>query len=264
MTHNEKLIHLVQWLINEKPQYSDILIPTNIAEQKKLLRSLLNVRSPMKISSEFLAVQDEYLREEIAEKGIMALSSLTPIRNDIYLWQGDITLLSCDCIVNAANSQLLGCFQPCHSCIDNAIHTYSGIQLRIACDELMTKQGYEEPTGKAKITSAFNLPCKYILHTVGPIVYDELTEKERRELASCYRSCMALADEKELSSIAFCCISTGVYRFPNDKAAEIAIKTIDEYKKETKSKIKVIYNVFKNQDYEIYRKLLTENRTAEA
>lgn len=263
MTTEEKRIFLIQELLNEQPKYNGISIPTDTTEQKKLLRSLLNVRSPIAISDEFLSVQDEYLKEEIAAKGITELSDLTPVRNDLYLWQGDITRLACDAIVNAANSQMLGCFQPCHSCIDNAIHTYAGVQLRLACAELMREQGHEEPTGSAKITSAYNLPSNYVIHTVGPIVYDSLTEKECGKLASCYRSCISLADKNGLNSIAFCCISTGVFHFPNNKAAEIAVKTIAAYKKETNSKIKVIYNVFTDQDYEIYRRLLTENRKTE-
>ncbi|MDO5558970.1 MAG: protein-ADP-ribose hydrolase [Oscillospiraceae bacterium] len=264
MTNEEKRIFLIQELLSEQPKYSGIsTIPTDTAEQKKMLRSLLNVRLPITVNDEFLSVQDEYLKEETAARGITELNCLTPVRNDLYLWQGDITLLACDAIVNAANSGMLGCFQPCHGCIDNAIHTYAGIQLRLACAELMREQGYDEPTGNTKITSAYNLPSKYVIHTVGPIVYDRLTETECDRLASCYRSCISLADKNGLNSIALCCISTGVFRFPNDKAAEIAVKTIAKYKEETNSKIKVIYNVFKNQDYEIYRKLLAENRKAE-
>ena len=158
-------------------------------------------------------------------------------------------------IVNAANSQMLGCFCPCHSCIDNCIHTFSGVQLRLACNEIMQKQGFNEPTGKAKITSAFNLPSKYVLHTVGPIIMDRLTKKDCDLLASCYKSCLKLADEYELKSIAFCCISTGEFHFPNDKAAKIAVSTVREYKSESHSDIKVIFNVFKEKDYELYKAL---------
>ena len=195
------------------------------------------------------------MTEEIQKKGITDINDLTPVDKDIYIWQGDITTLKCDAIVNAANSQMLGCFCPCHSCIDNCIHTFSGVQLRLACNEIMQKQGFNEPTGKAKITSAFNLPSKYVLHTVGPIIMDRLTKKDCDLLASCYKSCLKLADEYELKSIAFCCISTGEFHFPNDKAAKIAVSTVREYKSESHSDIKVIFNVFKEKDYELYKAL---------
>ena len=200
-------------------------------------------------------IQNSYLQEETARKGIVELTDLLPVQKDIYLWKGDITTLRCDAIVNAANSQMLGCFCPCHSCIDNCIHTFSGVQLRLACNEIMQKQGFNEPTGKAKITSAFNLPSKYVLHTVGPIIMDRLTKKDCDLLASCYKSCLKLADEYELKSIAFCCISTGEFHFPNDKAAKIAVSTVREYKSESHSDIKVIFNVFKEKDYELYKAL---------
>lgn len=172
---------------------------------------------------------------------------------------GDITTLQCDAIVNAANAQLLGCFCPCHGCIDNAIHTFSGVWLRAACADIMKKQRHEEETGQAKITPAFNLPCKFVLHTVGPIVQGRLTENDKELLASCYRSCLTLAEQNSIKSIAFCCISTGEFHFPNDKAAEIAIQTVKEYKRQTKSEIEVIFNVFKDLDYGIYKKLLWTN-----
>ena len=204
-------------------------------------------------------MQDAYLHEETRQKGVNDLLELTPVQPDIYLWQGDITTLKCDAVVNAANSALLGCFCPNHGCIDNAIHTYAGVQLRLACAGLMKKQGHDEPMGQAKITAAFNLPCKYVIHTVGPIVGGRLTERDRGMLRSCYLSCLALADENRLDSIAFCCISTGEFHFPNVKAAEIAIRTVKEYKAETHSKIKVIFDVWKNEDYEIYSRLLGAN-----
>jgi O-acetyl-ADP-ribose deacetylase (regulator of RNase III) len=181
----------------------------------------MNVRPPRRISGEFLRVQDEYLSEETAEKGITALADLTPVLPDLYLWQGDITSLRCGAIVNAANSGMTGCYQPCHNCIDNCIHTYAGIQLRLACDELMRAQGHAEPTGQAKITPAFNLPCDWVIHTVGPIVEGPLAERHEALLASCYRACLELADEKQIDSIAFCCISTGVFMFPNERAARL-------------------------------------------
>ncbi len=262
---SEKRLYLIRALLRERRE--DLSVPQEEEQaQKRLLRALFNVRPPIPCDAEFLRMQDEYLREETRQKGVTDLATLTPIRPDIYLWQGDITTLKCDAIVNAANSQMLGCFCPNHGCIDNAIHTFAGVELRLACAELMTKQGYDEPTGQAKITPAFNLPCRYVLHTVGPIVGGRLTEKDCGVLRSCYLSCLSLADEKHLGSIAFYCISTGEFRFPNERAAEIAIQAVKDYKKETKSGIKVIFDVWKNEDYEIYNRLLgadtkAENRT---
>ncbi|MCD8344756.1 MAG: protein-ADP-ribose hydrolase [Oscillospiraceae bacterium] len=256
MTQKERRIFLIKELLSEEPQYQGYEIPTDEYSQKRLLRALFNVRLPKPISDEFLKIQDEYLQEETRGKGITDISELAPVREDIYLWQGDITTLRCGAIVNAANSALLGCFAPNHGCIDNAIHTYSGIQLRLACNEIMLRQGHEEETGKAKITPAFNLPCDHVLHTVGPIVGWRLTERDKRLLAQCYRSCLELADENNVPSIAFCCISTGEFHFPNEKAAEIALKTVSDYKKDTNSKIKVIFNVFKDTDLKIYDRLL--------
>ena len=256
MTQNERRIFLIKELLREQPRYSNLKIPADVQEQRSLLRSLFNIRMPIPISQEFLAVQDAYLQEELRRKGITELSNLTPVQEGIYLWQGDITTLSCDAIVNAANSQMLGCFHPCHGCIDNAIHTYAGIQLRLACAELMEQQGHEEETGKAKITPAFNLPCRYVLHTVGPIVQGWLTKKDKELLASCYRSCLALAEKNNLRNVAFCCISTGEFHFSNDKAAQIAIQTVKEYRQEKHTKMEVIFNVFKDEDDKIYRRLL--------
>ena len=256
MTQTERRLFLIHSLLRECPEYSDMDIPANGQEQKNLLRSLFNVRMPKSVDKEFLEVQDDYLREEIQQKGITDLADLKPVQEGIYLWKGDITTLCCDAIVNAANSRMLGCFVPCHGCIDNAIHTFAGVQLRLACAEMMEHQGHEEKTGGAKITPAFNLPCRYVLHTVGPIVRGRLTRQEKEQLASCYRSCLELADQNGLNSIAFCCISTGEFHFPPDKAAEIAVKTVEEYKEQTHSNIEVIFNVFKESDYNIYRTLL--------
>ena len=256
MTQDDRRKYLIAELLKEQPEYSNISVPISKTEEKQLLRALFNVRLPLPIGDDFLRVQDEYLQEEIAQKGITSIDDLEPVKPDIYLWQGDITTLRCDAIVNAANSQMLGCFCPNHGCIDNAIHTFSGVRLRLKCAEIMQKQGKNEETGKAKITPAYNLPCKYILHTVGPIVTGKLTAGDCELLRSCYRSCLTLADEYKLNSVAFCCISTGEFHFPNDKAAKIAIETVGEYKKLTNSKIKVIFNVFKNSDYKIYREYL--------
>ena len=264
MTQSERRIYLIDRLAAERGE--GIAVPENGQAQKRLLRALFNVRPPIPADEKFLRVQDAYLKEETRRKGVTDLADLALIRPDIYLWQGDIATLKCDAIVNAANSALLGCFCPNHGCIDNAIHTFAGVELRLACAELMAKQGHDEPTGQAKITPAFNLPCRYVIHTVGPIVGGRLTERDCELLRSCYRSCLALADEKQLESIAFCCISTGEFRFQNERAAEIAIQAVKDYKKETKSGIKVIFDVWKNKDYEIYTRLLgadtkAENRT---
>lgn len=259
MTQTERRLFLIQELLKEQPQYSKIEIPSGKQEQKYLLRSLFNIRMPLPVNDAFLDVQNAYLQEEIQRKGITKLTELQPIRKGLYLWQGDITTLECDAIVNAANSQMLGCFCPNHGCIDNAIHTFSGIQLRLACSELMKRQGHEEETGTAKITPAYNLPCQYIIHTVGPIVRGWLTKKDENMLVSCYRSCLELAEQNGLKSIAFCCISTGEFHFPNDKAAEIAIQTVKDFKAQAHSEIEVIFNVFKDIDCKIYRELLGAN-----
>ena len=256
MTQTARRKYLISALLKEQPQYSEIEIPSNEQEQKTLLRSLLNIRMPLPVTDEFLTVQDAYLQEEMRQNGITALSDLEPIQKGLYLWRGDITTLQCDGIVNAANSQLLGCFCPNHGCIDNAIHTFAGVQLRLTCAKLMKRQGHEEETGRAKITPAYNLPSRYVLHTVGPIIHGWLTKKDKELLASCYRSCLELAEQNGLKSIAFCCISTGEFHFPNDKAAQIAMETVKEYKEQKHSEIEVIFNVFKELDYNIYRGLL--------
>lgn len=259
MTQDEKRIFLIKELLKEQPQYSGVEIPQDEREQKILLRSLFNIRMPIPANEEVLKIQDEYLQAETAAKGITHIEDLAPVQKGIYLWQGDITTLAADAIVNAANSALLGCFVPCHGCIDNAIHTAAGMQLRLECAEIMRIQGHEEPTGSAKITKAYNLPCRYVLHTVGPIVGGKLTAEDCRLLENCYRSCLELADKNGIKSIAFCCISTGEFHFPNEKAAQIAVKTVKEYLKKNPNGTKVIFNVFKDTDYQIYRRLLTEN-----
>ena len=256
MNQSERRNYLIDSLLEEKKEYKKILLPQSAGEQKALLRSLMNVRMAAPISEVFLQIQDEYLKEETKRKGITDIRVLKPVEEGIYLWQGDITTLKCDAIVNAANSGMTGCYQPCHNCIDNCIHTYAGIQLRNACADIMEKQGHEEPTGQAKITPAFNLPCRYVLHTVGPIVQGKLTKEHEELLASCYRSCLELADENEVKSVAFCCISTGVFMFPNERAAEIAVQTVRDYRREKNSGIEVIFKVRKDEDYEIYRELL--------
>ena len=256
MNQNERRIFLIQELLKENKRYEDMEIPQDFEEQRALLRALMNVRIAKNVDDEFIKVQDEYLKEEIKRKGIVDIDDLKPIKDGIYLWQGDITTLRCDAIVNAANSGMTGCYVPNHRCIDNCIHSFAGVQLRLECDEIMTKQGYSEPTGQAKITKSYNLPCKYIIHTVGPIINGKLTSEDCDLLESCYKSCLELAVKNNLDSIAFCCISTGEFHFPNDKAAQIAVKTVEEFMKKETSLKKVIFNVFKDMDKEIYRKLL--------
>lgn len=254
MKQTERRVYLIEYLLAERGER--IEIPNDAYNQKRLLRSLFNIRMPKETSEDFLQIQDGYLQEENRRKGITDIADLQPVQDDIYLWQGDITTLRCDAIVNAANSQMLGCFRPCHGCIDNAIHTFAGVQLRRNCNEIMQKQGHNEPTGQAKITPAYNLPCKYVLHTVGPIVSGRLTEEHCELLKSCYLSCLKLAEKNSCKSIAFCCISTGVFGFPQREAAQIAVDTVKEYKEENHSDIKVIFNVFKDSDLAIYREVL--------
>ena len=262
MNQEERRLYLIRALQREMPQYGKVRIPESGEGQWRLLRSLFNVRPPYPASPEFLDIQNEYLGEMIRERGITDGDSLPPAASDprLVLWQGDITSLRCDAIVNAANSALLGCWQPCHSCIDNIIHSFAGVQLRIKCSELMEAQGHEEETGKAKITPAYNLPSKFVLHTVGPIILGELEEEDCRLLADCYRSCLSLAAENGLRSVAFCCISTGVFRFPPERAAEIAVKTVKAFLDHSETSLKrVIFNVFKDSDWEIYSNILKIN-----
>lgn len=253
MDNNEKLLYLIKYLLAEDERYQNTEIPESREERFRLFRSLVNVRPPMPIGDDFLKVQDEFLQEETAAKGITDIAGMKPVKDNIYLWKGDITTLKCGAIVNAANSGMTGCHLPCHICIDNTIHTFAGVQLRLECAEIMRKQGFPEPTGQAKVTPAYNLPCEKIIHTVGPIVEGKLTKEHCRLLESSYRSCLEAAEKSGVSSIALCCISTGVFGFPQREAAEIAIDTVRRYL----GKIKVIFNVFLQSDYEIYRELLT-------
>ena len=255
-TGPERLDFLIRCLLKEKDEYRGIGIPAGRREKQRLLRSLMNLRPPVPASEAFLNAQDAYLQARLAERGVTDLRDLTPVQPGLYLWQGDITTLRCDGIVNAANSRMLGCFVPCHGCIDNAIHTYAGVQLRLECAELMAAQGAEEPTGRAKITKAYNLPCRYVLHTVGPVIAGRVTPQDRALLAGCYRSCLELAAENGLHSLAFCCISTGEFRFPNELAAQIALQTVRAWQRQHPHQIEVIFNVFKDSDKEIYRRLL--------
>ena len=258
MTQSECRRFLIEALLAETADKENVDIPAQSEEQRRLLRALMNIRPAAPLPEEVLQVQDEYLRRETAAKGITRLEDLEPIEPGIYLWQGDITTLAVDAIVNAANSGMTGCYMPNHGCIDNAIHTYAGMQLRLECDRLMKEQGYLEPTGQAKITPGYNLPARYILHTVGPIVRGSLTAKDEEQLASCYRSCMDLADAQGLESVAFCCISTGEFHFPNDRAAEIAIAIVRDALASASSVKAVVFNVFKDMDLALYEELLSE------
>lgn len=257
MNQAERRIFLIRVLLAEQPErYDGIELPLDAWNQQRLLRALFNLRPPMPALPEFLRVQDAYLQAELAGKGITDADALGELRPGVCLWRGDITTLRCDAIVNAANSALLGCFCPNHGCIDNAIHTFAGVQLRLACSEMMDAQGHEEPTGTAKLTPSYNLPCRYVLHTVGPIVRGQVTQRDRALLASCYRACLDLAEEHGLRSVAFCCISTGEFHFPNELAAQIAAETVCKHEAVRQGRIRVIFNVFKEQDETIYRRLL--------
>ena len=265
MTREQKVSTLIQYLKHENQGYASIPDPIDEGEQRRLLRSLMNVRYPGHESAEYEKLQDELLQEEAEEKGIVTCNDIPVIEqeypcseiknsNRISLWRGDITRLGVDAIVNAANSQLLGCFVPCHGCIDNAIHSAAGIQLRNECAEIMAEQGHKEPIGKAKITKGYNLPAKHVIHTVGPIVGLAVTEKRKEQLKGCYLNCLKLAEKSSLKAIAFCCISTGEFHFPNKLAAEIAVDTVDRFLTKTSIE-RVIFNVFKEQDFNIYKKL---------
>ena len=256
MNQSERRLFLIRSLLKEKPEYRDMDIPAEPEGQRQLLRGLLNIRAPQEIDAEFLEIQDAYLQGETAAKGITDAADLTPVQPGLYLWQGDITTLKCDAIVNAANAGLTGCYIPNHRCIDNAIHTFAGVKLRLACAELMAKQSHPEPTGQAKITPAFDLPCRYVLHTVGPIISGRVTQQDRELLTSCYRSCLQLAAENGLENVAFCCISTGEFHFPNEQAAQIAVETVRQFMNRKTSVKKVIFNVFKDLDKRIYARLL--------
>ena len=253
----EKLDFLIEYLLSERNDLGNITMPESEQEKFRLYRSLVNIRPAVKADDSFLKAEDEYLTALTESKGITDISDLSPAEDGIYLWKGDITTLRCGAIVNAANSGMTGCWQPCHSCIDNCIHTFAGVRLRYECGQIMQAQGHEEPTGRAKITKAYDLPGDYVIHTVGPIVQGRLTEEHCRLLESSYKSCLDIAVQNNVQSIAFCCISTGVFGFPQDKAAEIAVRTVREFRKSCD--IQVIFNVFKEDDHEIYKRLLGGN-----
>lgn len=257
MTQEQRLDWLIESLKAESSQYAGLKLPRDADEKRNLLRGLMNVRPAYPISEDFLCIQDAYLQAEREQRGVVLPDEAEPTTDErLYIWQGDITRLAVDAIVNAANNALLGCFIPCHGCIDNAIHSRAGIQLRLACAALMEEQPGLEPTGAAKRTEGYNLPARYVLHTVGPIITGPLRQEDRELLASCYRSCLALAAKHKLDSIAFCCISTGEFHFPREAAAEIAVRTVKEYLDENEdAPRKVIFNVFNETDYELYKRI---------
>lgn len=258
MNQDERRLFLIRHLMNEDIRLRRLQIPDDVQGQRDMLRSLMNIRLPRHAADDFLMVQDEYLKLRNMERGITDACDLSPAASDerLFVWQGDITTLRCDAIVNACNSRMLGCFSPMHSCIDNFIHTYAGIQLRLKMNEIMTMQGHEEPVGQAKITGGYNLPAKFILHTVGPVINLGVTEEDEKKLASCYRECLKLAAENGIESIAFCCLSTGVFRFPQQRAAEIAVRTVKDFLTADTIIKQVIFNVFKDEDLKIYSNIL--------
>ena len=258
-----KVTRLIDALKQEMPAYRDLELPGDLNGRRRILRGLMNVRPPMPLREEVLALQDEYLAERAEERGIVTLEEIPvlgkPGEGRISLWRGDITRLACDAIVNAANSRMLGCFIPCHSCIDNCIHTYAGMQLRAECAAKMAEWGedYEQPTALPLLTDAYNLPARKVIHIAGPIVTGSLTWELEEDLASCYRNALDLCEAEGLRSIAFCCISTGVYRFPASRAAEIAVETVTAWLAERPETVeRVIFNVFSERDQKIYEEVL--------
>ena len=272
MDQKERLDFLVEQFKEDSVQYRDLETPADTAGKKRILRSLMNIRMPKILPSSVLAVQDEYLQERNRKNGIVTLNEIPTIAGQgsrhayadrISIWQGDITRLAADAVVNAANSQMLGCFVPMHTCIDNCIHTYAGVQLRAECNqkmnELRAKYGpdYEQPTAQPMLTDGYNLPAKKVIHIVGPIVSGRLTKDLEQDLADCYRNTLDLCLENGIRSVAFCCISTGVFRFPNRKAAEIAVRTVTEWMDEHPDQMeRVIFNVFKEEDKNYYEQEL--------
>ena len=272
-TQDERLAYLVEAFKADSGEYRNLKTPADTEGKRRLLRSLMNIRMPKRMSPDILEIQDAYFRERIKENGIVNLADIPTVKEQgsnrefadaISLWQGDITRLAVDAIVNAANSQMLGCFIPMHTCIDNCIHTFAGVQLRIEChekmEELRSQYGaaYEQPTAIPLLTDGYNLPAKKVIHIVGPIVERGLNEKLEQELSGCYRNTLELCAENGLKSVAFCCISTGVFHFPNKRAAEIAVETVQGWLREHPGEMeRVIFNVFKDEDKYIYERLLS-------
>ena len=254
-----KLLFLIDFLMKEADyKYDENLInaikENNEEELHNYFRYLMNIRSPYTISEEYLNIEDEYLQERLKNKTIININDIKSINNNLYIWQGGITTLKIDAVVNAANSAMLGCFMPLHKCIDNAIHSASGTRLRLYCNKIM--KGNFEKTGSCIITPAFNLPSKYILHTVGPIIQNYVSKNDEELLYKCYKSCLETAKNNNIKSIAFCCISTGEFRFPNELAAYIAVKAVKDFLTDTKYNMKIVFNVFKDLDYKLYSNIL--------
>ena len=251
MEQADRRILLIKYLLEERNETTNI--PSDEYSQKRLLRALLNVRPPMPVSAEFLSLQNEYLTERKNEKGVADVKSFV-YKNDISLFKGDITTINADAIVNAANSAMLGCFCPNHGCIDNAIHTFAGVQVRLDCNDIM--KGREAENGEVIVTKAYNLPSRFIFHTAGPIVNGCITPQNQADLTKCYENCLEKADGMKLESIAFCCISTGVFGYPKEEAATLTVQTVKDYKSRTESGLKIIFNVFTEEDYAIYKRIL--------
>lgn len=260
---DQRLDYLVDAFKKDSVQYKELETPKDTEGKRRILRSLMNIRMPRKMDKAVLSVQDEYLQERVRENGIVELDDIPMIRDRMSIWQGDITRLAVDAIVNAANSQMLGCFVPMHTCIDNCIHTFAGVELRAECsrqmNQLRLKYGkdYEQPTAVPMLTDAYNLPAKKVIHIVGPIVRYELTPELEKDLADCYRNTLDMCLEHDLKSVAFCCISTGVFHFPNKRAAEIAVSTVSSWLSQHPSAMeRVIFNVFKDEDKTYYEELI--------
>ena len=261
MNQAERRVWLIKALLDERPDGHSIAVPAGANEQRDLLRALMNVRPPEALAAETLDIQDAYLQQRLLERGGATDAGTLPYCNRVAIWRGDITLLKADAIVNAADSQMLGCFVPGHRCIDNAIHTYAGMQLRLTCANLMDEQGHEEPTARVKVTPAFNLPSSHVFHTVGPIVPSHKPgPREELLLRRCYTSCLEEATRRGLGTLAFCCISTGVFGYPQDAAARVAIDAVRHHLDHNDPNLKVIFNVFLASDEAIYRSLLQTNR----
>ena len=263
ITQEQRLDYLVEEFKADSDEYKDLQTPADSEGKKRILRSLMNIRMPRKMSEEVLTVQDEYLTGRVEEKGIVRLSDIRVIRDGLSIWQGDITRLAVDAIVNAANSQMLGCFVPMHTCIDNCIHTFAGVQLRAECNRQMNQlrirygRDYAQPTAVPMLTDAYNLPAKKVIHIVGPIVQYQLTPALEKDLADCYDNTLDMCKENGLKSVAFCCISTGVFHFPNKRAVEIAVGTVEKWMADNPGVMeRVIFNVFKDEDKEYYEELI--------